>query len=86
MDEAPELHSASLLSVTVLVHHHSNPAIEVLGQGDGDVASVADQVIRGHAQGIDAVYELLHDFLVITSLVGTRDDDVLGLTSVRVVI
>ena len=75
VDEAPEFHADVLLSVQVSVHHHGKPGFEVPGQGGDDhVGPVADQIIQGHAQGIDAVFELLDDVLLIAALVGTGDD------------
>ena len=57
------------------MHHQGKPRLDVPGQrGDDHVGPVADQVIQGHAQGIDAVLELFDDVFLVASFVGSKDD------------
>ena len=57
------------------MHHQGKPRLDVPGQGGDDhVGPVADQVIQGHSQGIDAVFQLFDHVFLVASFVGSKDD------------
>ena len=76
-EEGPEVHTDIFSAVFSSMHHQGEPRLDVPCQGGDDhdhVGPVADQVIQGHAQGIDAVFELFDDVFLVASFVGSKDD------------
>ena len=56
-EEGAKVHSDIFSAMVFAMHHQGKPRLDVPGQGGDDhVGPVADQVIQGHAQGIDAVF------------------------------
>ena len=74
-EEGPKVHTDILSAMVFLMHHQGKPRLDVPGQcGDDHVGPVADQVIQGHAQGIDAVLKLFDHVFLVASFVGSKDD------------
>ncbi len=71
MQEAAELHSEDLAAALGIGQEQAKPGFEVPGQGSHHhVCPVAEQVIDGHAHGVNSIFELLDDVLLIAAPVG----------------
>ena len=73
--EGAKVHTDIFSAVFDAMHRHGKPRLDVPGQGGDDhVSPVAFQVIHGHAQGVDAVFELFDDVFLVAAFVGSKDD------------
>ena len=74
VQERPKLHADVPTTITLPLHHHGKPRLDVPGQGGHDhVSPVAEQVIHRQPQGVDPVLELLDDVFLVAAFVGARD-------------
>ena len=75
VEEGAKVHTDILSAVFDAMHHHCKPRLEFSCKfGDDHVGPVADQVIHGHAQDIDAVFELFDEVFLVASFVCSNDD------------
>ena len=75
VEKAPELHLDQLRCSSSIGQEQTEPRLQIPGQGSHYHAGpVAEQIVHRHAHGVDSVFKLLDDVLLIAAPVGQTDD------------